>query len=110
MDLSITNSFDQQKNVWDVTVIGEIDIFNSPEFKSKLISLLEEKQTSISINCEELSYIDSTGLGALIAVLKKTKEFGGDIYLHNVKPTLFKLLRITNLDKVLKIEGEKDEQ
>lgn len=110
MDLSINILYSEEKNLWEVSAKGEIDIFNSQEFKVKLLELLDEKPIGISIDCEKLTYIDSTGLGSLIAVLKKTKEFGGEITLYNVKPTLYKLFKITNLDKVFKIEGEKDEQ
>lgn len=110
MDLSISNNYKAENNLWEVNVKGEIDIFNSQEFKTSLLELLEQKQAGIAIDCDELSYIDSTGLGALVAVLKKTKEFGGEVSLYNVKPKLYKLFRITNLDKVFKIEGEEDEQ
>lgn len=110
MDILISTNYDEIKSIWQVSVKGEIDIFNSQEFKASLLSLLEQKATNITIDCNELLYIDSTGLGALIAVLKKTKEFGGEIALINVKANLYKLFKITNLDKVFMIEGEKDEQ
>ncbi len=110
MDHLIEKNYNESKNIWEVSVQGEIDIFNSQEFKSELLELLEEKKINIEIDCDKLVYIDSTGLGSLIAVLKKTKEFGGEISLLNIKSTLYKLFKITNLDKVFSIEGEKDEQ
>lgn len=110
MDLSINTTYSESENLWKVTAKGEIDIFNSQDFKAKLLELLSEREINIAIDCDALTYIDSTGLGSLIAVLKRSKEFGGEIALYNVKPTLYKLFKITNLDKVFKIEGEKDEQ
>lgn len=109
MDFSIEKSFDEKNNRWQTAVKGEIDIFNSNEFKTTLLDLIEQKNVDIKIDCSCLNYIDSTGLGALIAVLKKTKEYDGSIYLSHPKSNLEKLFKITNLDKVFIIEGDKDE-
>lgn len=107
MDLSMNTNYNENKNIWEVSVTGEIDIFNSQEFKTTLLDLLEQKEINIKVDCDTLTYIDSTGLSSLVAVLKRTKKYGGEISLCNVKPTLYKLFKITNLDKVFLIEGEK---
>lgn len=109
MDLSIKTINDDNEKNWIVDVTGEIDIFNSQDFKTAILDLFEKEKKSVKINCKELTYIDSTGLGALIAVLKKAKEFDGEIILENIRPNLEKLFKITNLDKVFIIEGDKDE-
>lgn len=109
MDFLLESECNEKDNNWAIKVSGEIDLFNSSEFKKTLLDLLDEKNLDVKINCEGLSYIDSTGLGALIAVLKKSKTFGGEIYLDNVKPSLSKLFKITNLDKVFIIEGDTNE-
>lgn len=109
MDFSINHKFSENPECWLVSIYGEVDIFNSAEVKSKLIELIEEKPADIKIECKDLAYIDSTGLGAFIAVLKKTKEYEKSIYFKNLKPSLSKLFKITNLDKVFVIEGDSDE-
>lgn len=109
MDFSVNSNYDEKNNYWLINVAGEIDIFNSAEFKTTILELLEEKPTDIKIDCENLSYIDSTGLGALIAVLKKSKSYNKEICLKNVRPSLSKLFKITNLDKVFVIEGDVNE-
>lgn len=109
MNFLLDTKCDEDSNNWLISVSGEIDIFNSAEFKKTLLDLLEQKKLNIKIDCENLTYIDSTGLGSLIAVLKKTKEYGGEIYLKNVKPSLSKLFKITNLDKVFIMEGDVNE-
>lgn len=109
MDFSISTKYIENEDYWLIDVNGEIDIFNSSEFKTILLNLLEEKPADIKINCANLSYIDSTALGALIAVLKKAKSFKKDVCLKNVKASLSKLFKITNLDKVFIIEGDVNE-
>ncbi len=109
MDFSMTSKLSENPECWVIDIAGEVDIFNSTEMKTKLIELIEEKPLDIRIECKNLTYIDSTGLGALIAVLKKTKEFDKSIYFQNLKPSLSKLFKITNLDKVFVIEGDSNE-
>ncbi len=92
-----------------VKVAGEIDIFNSTQFKEALLDMIKDVKLDLKMDCAELNYIDSTGLGVLIAILKKVKTYDGEIYLTNIKPSLAKLFRITNLDKVFIIEGDAHE-
>ena len=107
MDFKIEPCFDQENNTLSVTVEGEIDIFNSTGFKDYLSNLVQEHACDIFIDCTNLEYVDSTGLGALVAVLKKVKQNGHNIHLLGLRPNILKLFRITNLDKVFVIEGDK---
>ena len=109
MELVIDSDFDSSSNSWLVKINGEVDLFNSNDMKSKLLSLLSQKQANLIIECGGLEYIDSTALGALVAVLKNAKEYGCDVVLENVKPNIEKLFRITNLDKVFGLDGGKNE-
>jgi len=109
MDYTFSKSFNPGLKQWEITVTGEIDIFNSNDFKESLMSLIKETPTDLRIDCCELKYIDSTALGSLVAVLKNVKGYGGEVYLAKVKPNLAKLFKITNLDKVFIIEGVANE-
>ena len=106
MDYALDSVFDQEKECWTVSIVGEVDIFNSADMKKSLTELINQKKTDIVLDCKYLDYIDSTALGALVGVLKNVKSYGGSIYLRNVKPNLGKLFKITNLDKVFLMEGD----
>ncbi len=109
MDYSFEKNFNSEKDLWEINVSGEIDIFNSNDFKNQLLEAVKENQKDLSINCEKLKYIDSTALGCLVAVLKNVKTYKGEVRLVNVKSNLLKLFKITNLDKVFIIEGVANE-
>ena len=104
MDFSIESNFNSEKNGWDVFVKGEIDIFNSDSFKAYLLKLISEKQADVRLDCRNLTYIDSTGLGSMVGALKNIKQYGGEFIILNLKSSLNKLFKITNLDKAFKIE------
>ncbi|AFS77093.1 anti-sigma F factor antagonist SpoIIAA [Gottschalkia acidurici 9a] len=104
MGLEILKKFDKDDNQWVVSPIGEIDIYTSDEFKNMLLQLVEEEGTDITIVGDSLEYIDSTGLGVLISILKKLKESNNTITITNIKPSIKKLLELTSLDKVFIIK------
>lgn len=104
MEFNILSQFDKEKNAWLIKITGEIDIYNSDEVKTRLTRLLEEKNTDLIIDCKDLEYIDSTGLGALVGVLKALKQADNNMHLKNLRSNILKLFRITDLDKVFIIE------
>ncbi len=104
MSLTIKEKIDENSKQITVYPIGEIDIYTSDELKSKLIEIISSKDGDLVLECDELEFIDSTGLGALISVLKVTQEKDKEIILRNVKPNIKKLFFLTKLDQVFKIE------
>jgi len=88
----------------EVKLIGEVDIFTSPEFKNKLMSLIESDNINILIDGEGLEYIDSTGLGVLMGIYKKIHENNLKIKIKNLRPNIYKLFDITGLNKVFEIQ------
>lgn len=87
-----------------VLLKGEVDISTAPEFKTRLYELVGEGDKDIELFCEELSYIDSTGLGILVGALKRVKKNENSVYIYRLKENIKKLFRITGLDKVFILE------
>ena len=104
MALNVNINYDNERNIWIVKPVGEVDIYTSPKLKEKLLKSLKEKETDLLIDGEKLDYIDSTGLGVLISILKKFKESENNIILINLKSNISKLFDITGLDKVFIIK------
>lgn len=104
MALNININFNEENNHWLVEAEGEIDIYTSPKLKEDVSKALEDKKADIVMDCKKLSYLDSTGLGTLIGILKIIRENDYKIYIRNLKPNIRKLFDITELDKVFTIE------
>lgn len=85
-----------------VDLQGDLDISSNKELKEKVNSAQGVKK--IIINCENLSYVDSTGLGAFISIYKHIKEKGEGLVIRGLKPHIKKIFLITDLDKVFEIE------
>jgi len=96
----------QVKVVGGVPVIelkGEIDLSTSPAFKETVYEIIESGKRDIIIDLDGLEFMDSTGLGVLVAALKKTSMEGGSIRLICSKRNILKVFTITGLDKVFTI-------
>lgn len=86
--------------------IGELDIYTTPEFREKSLKFYDENKRNILVDCEKLEYLDSTGLGAFIFLLKHVKEDGHRIYIRHLRDSIKKLFTITKLDGLFEIRGE----
>lgn len=109
MSLNTLINIDKKDNLIVIIPEGDMDIYSSTQFKDLVLDSYNEEKMDLLINGEKLEYIDSTGLGALIGILKKVKEDDKKIYLSNIKPNIRKLFDITELDKLFIIRSENDE-
>jgi anti-anti-sigma factor len=76
-----------------VRVTGEIDMANVDEF----IVALGEVQGDITIDCANLTFIDSSGINALVQAKNRTKLDGSRVQLLNVSPSFARVLEVLGL-------------
>jgi anti-sigma B factor antagonist len=95
---------EKENDAIKVFLSGEIDIYNTQKLKDELYKIVDDNKTNIKMDCENLEYIDSTGLGVLVGILKKVKEHNKEIYVYNLKDSIKKLFLITGLEKLFIIE------
>lgn len=77
---------------------GELDADNAPRVRHLLDSLILPERPVLMVLLSGLSYIDSTGLGVLVAGLKQATDRSGALVLVEPSPTVARVLRITGLD------------
>lgn len=105
MSININSVLNSQKQFWNVALEGELDVSTSDKLKECLHGLADQEMLDMRINLENLEYIDSTGLGVMIGVLKKLKVGNKEIYIINPRNNVRKIFNITGLDKIFKMEG-----
>jgi anti-sigma B factor antagonist len=81
---------------------GRLNMVAAPAFKSLVEETVESGRTRIVVDLGQVTFIDSSGLGALIAGLKATRQAGGDLRIAEVPEQVLTVLRLTNLDRVLR--------
>ena len=96
----------------DVVILdisGEIDLYNAPEIKDIVNKLIEQKKYSVVINLKEVTYIDSSGIGALISSLSNLKKYQGGLKIINVFASVKKVFELTKLTSFFEIYDSEDE-
>lgn len=98
------SGFNEKEDRLEVVLTGEIDIYSADELKDKLQQIAKEHpDKDMFIDAQNLQYIDSTGLGVLIGILKILKANGKNIIISKPKDNVKKVLEITNLNRIFNV-------
>lgn len=90
---------------------GEIDAFTAQQLREKLIPLVQQgADTTITVDLQDVSYMDSTGIGIFVGALKTSAQSGSKLVLINIPSRIERLFRITGLFELItthaQAEGE----
>ncbi len=85
-----------------------LDVSTAPEFKTDCAMIVQENPR-IVLNLQKLDFLDSSGVGALLSLLRHAKTGGGDVRIccvpENIR-ALFELVRINRLFDVFEAEDD----
>ncbi len=87
---------------------GEIDLYNAPKLKEVVKKNVETQKYNIIINLSKVSYIDSSGIGALISSLSNLKKYQGGLKLVKVMGSVKKVFELTKLTNFFEIFEEEE--
>lgn len=97
--------FDTQVVGDDAVVItprGRLNMVAAPRLRTLLTETVKGGQKRIVVDLSATDFMDSSGLGAIIAGLKTARQAGGDLRIASVTPQVAMVLQLTNLDRVLR--------
>ena len=80
----------------------------APRFKHQLIGYITQGHRSIVLDLQAVSFIDSSGLGALVSSLKAIGN-GGDLVLCGAGGTVVSMFKLTRMDKVFRMFNTPEE-
>ena len=92
-----------------VRVTGSLDMETFLRLEKFLNTLFLQQHFNVLIDCKELIYIASSGLGALVGLTTLARESGGDLKLVNVPERTHKIIELLGFTKVLRIYSEEEE-
>jgi anti-sigma B factor antagonist len=88
---------------------GELDTVTAPGFAQQLADLFDEGARQLTLDLAGLSFIDSSGLSALVSTLKRYRADGGEVVLRSPSRATAKVLEICGLSQVFTIEADGSE-
>ena len=84
-----------------ITVRGEIDMATVPQLRDLLDQLIDAGSRRIVLDCRELAFLDSSGIGVLVAARNRLSE--GEIVLDSPQAHVRKVLEITGVGAHLSV-------
>lgn len=81
---------------------GELDLSVAPQLRSALESIVNQVDKTLIINLKGLKYIDSTGIGIIISVLKIRDGLNSPFYVCEIPESIKRLFDLTGISEFLK--------
>jgi len=103
MELSLERKTVSGRTV--LAVVGEVDVYSAPTLRDRLADLIESGDPTVIVDLSGVGFLDSTGLGTLVASLKLAEQRGGQLPLVCADDRILRLFRITGLDSVFTIRA-----
>jgi anti-sigma B factor antagonist len=88
---------------------GEVDLYTAPEFKERLVQVIEDGKKYLVVDLSKATFIDSTTLGVLVGGVKRLRTNDGQLSLVCNDRNITKIFEITGLDRVFTIYPTREE-
>lgn len=99
MDLAVQI---EERDGWAVVrASGDLDMTTGPRLREAVVGVVVGGQPCVVLDLQAVDFIDSTGLGVVIGLLKRTRAQGGDLRLVSTRPSLRRILELTTLSQAL---------
>ena len=92
-----------------VSLNGDFDIENSQTLKTEVRKKISAENPNVVIDLSNVNYIDSSGLGTLIAIQKDARFNGGSLSIVGASEQIKRVMKMTNLDKLFDFYNSLDE-
>ena len=91
-----------------VSILGELDAASAPELAAVLDGLVERGHGRISLQCDELTFIDAAGLGTLVAAQRRAGSSSGVIRVRGLSEPAYRIFEITGLIELFQAQRHEE--
>jgi anti-sigma B factor antagonist len=105
MDIEVTGS----AGITVVTPRGDLDMAAADQMKRTLTKLVDDGSRKLLVDLGQVGYVDSSGMGALVASLKHVRTLGGDLRLCALQDDVRAIFEMTRLNRAMTIHGTRPE-
>jgi anti-sigma B factor antagonist len=85
---------------------GDLDIVTSDAVRRELAQLIDDGHHALALNLSDVGFVDSSGLGVLVAIHRHAEAQGGSLVLQSVTPQVRRLFDITRLGDLLTVDSD----
>ena len=81
---------------------GRLNMVSAPQLRKLADDVVANGRPKIVVDLTGVSFMDSSGLGALIGALKSARQASGDLRVAGATEQVLAVLQLTNLDRILR--------
>jgi anti-anti-sigma factor len=88
---------------------GLLDGTKATQVRQEIDDILDQRADIVLIDLKDVTFIDSSGLGALVSALKAVRSAGGKLFICSINTQVRMLFELTSMDRVFQIFKNQDE-
>ncbi|MEM6836715.1 MAG: STAS domain-containing protein [Cyanobacteria bacterium P01_C01_bin.120] len=97
-----------EANIRILEPTGILDGTQAEAFREEVDAALEEGVETLLIDLEKITFVDSSGLGILVVVLKKVRASKKKMYVCSINDQVKMLFELTSMDRVFEVLPDRD--
>ena len=103
--MSLNIDLETKNDVLCIRLSGELDHHTADELREKATAIIEKNEIRhIVLNLEQLTFMDSSGLGVILGRYKQIKQVHGEMVVCAISPSIQRLFDMSGLFKIIKLE------
>jgi len=87
---------------------GDLDLYHAEMFRNDIKQAIDSGARKIIMIFDWITYIDSSGIGSIVACLQHMRKVKGNICLAGLRDTPLQVFALTNIDRLFKIYPDTD--
>ncbi|GLH96624.1 STAS domain-containing protein [Phytohabitans aurantiacus] len=99
-ELGLAVDIDEREGHVLVKVRGVIDFWSAGPLQEQVNWALQDRRPHLVFDLQEVTFVDSTGLGLLVSVHRRAEAGGGWLHIARPDPLVRRVLEATNLDRL----------
>ena len=88
---------------------GNLDSINANNLRREILDLVDRGVKIIIIDLDSVVFMNSSGMGALVATLKAVKAKGGELALCSLTEQVKIIFELSRMDRIFKIYSDRQE-
>ena len=96
------------ENYYTLIPVGDLDANSSMEMDEKIRKAITNAHHNLHIDCSELTYISSAGLGVFISFMEELKELNGKFVFSDMPTSVLKVFELLGLHQIMDIVATSD--
>jgi len=100
-DVSFETRAENGVDVIDIS--GQLDAFTTPDVKAEFKKLTDARHYKLVLNLQEVDYVNSTAIGAIVATAQQVRRRKGDLRIFGLKADIRKVFDLVGASKILEI-------